>query len=206
MAGHGLAWAANSSAGGFGLLRCSFGSSPGETRRCLAKHGSAGHGRAWQCVAMQGPQTVARRACGPSLPSSRMVMAWPVWAWHGAAQCGAAMLGDVRQGLRQQHGGLRLSLLLSLEGSQGAARRGTVGLGAVDPSWSGFGRVRADDLSTEPFGALCWVLWNPVMAGRGLARHVLPRCGDARHGLARHGLTNSARRAAALRAEFTENH
>lgn len=88
------------------------------------------------------------------------------WAGRGLFWCRRGRAG---QQLRQQHGGLRLSLLLSLEGSYGGARRGNVGCGAAGLSLAMSGQARADDLSTEPFGALCWVPWNPDVARRDAA-------------------------------------
>lgn len=97
-------------------------------------------------------------------------------------------MGRARQQLRQQHGGLRPSLLLSLEGSYGGARRGRVGCGAAGLSLAMSGQARADDLSTEPFGALCWVLRNPDAARPGQERRGVARRGAAGRGMARQQL------------------
>ena len=64
----------------------------------------------------------------------------------------------------------------------GAARSGVVSFGLI---WRV--GVTADDLSTEGFGPLCWVLRNPDSAERASAGFALARCGSARHGSVRRG-------------------
>ena len=47
--------------------------------------------------------------------------------------------------------------------------------------------VNADDLSTEGFGPLCWVLRNPDLSQHGMAR-----TGAVWHGPAQHGMVTAA--------------
>ena len=85
-------------------------------------------------------------------------------ARQGRVRPGKARLS---KGYRRWHGGSSLPAIL-MDGFGKArpdlAERGLVGHGGARQ-----GKATADDLSTEPFGALCWVLWNPVLARRGKA-------------------------------------
>ena len=106
-------------------------------------------------------------------------------AGPGAAKRGGAGQGRARRGkgCRRQHWGLRLPLLLSLEGRSGEARPGEVGYGLARRGTAWQGNANADDLSTGGLGLLCWVPWNPVMAWFGA-----PGRGTAWRGQARRGM------------------
>lgn len=98
----------------------------------------------------------------------------------------------VRQPLRQQHGGLWLSLLLSLEGrlgtfSLGLLRQGRVGLGSVvlTSLWQG------PDDGTEPFGVPCHPHWMDLVRS-GLEWLGDAGCGKQRRGAVRCGWLRSA--------------
>ena len=120
----GVERAANGSAGGYGLLRCSFGSGYGKARTGRPVRGPAGCGGVGFAR--------ARAADG----GTEGLQAFPVILTDGlgavslgAARQSRAGLVSVRlvrvwQGLRQQHGGLRLSLLLSFEGGHAVVRFG----------------------------------------------------------------------------------
>ena len=54
------------------------------------------------------------------------------------------------------------------------------------------GEVTADDLSTEGFGPLCWVLRNPDETRLGKARHGVVRRGLVRPGVVRQPLQTAA--------------
>jgi hypothetical protein len=69
----------------------------------------------------------------------------------------------------------------------GAARPGVVSLGLI---WRV--GVTADDLSTEGFGPLCWVLWNPDKTRLGKARPGVVSRGLVRLGVARQPLQTAA--------------
>lgn len=66
-------------------------------------------------------------------------------------------------------------------------RQGWPRCGAV---WRGL--ATADDLSTEPYGALCWVLRNPDMVCCGLASRGAAEHGRAGLGRARQPLQTAA--------------
>jgi hypothetical protein len=59
-------------------------------------------------------------------------------------------------------------------------------------AWPMARRVTADDLSTEGFGPLCWVLWNPDVARRGVARPGSGESRTVRLGVARQPLQTAA--------------
>lgn len=75
---------------------------------------------------------------------------------------------------------------------RGTVRRGLIWPIAVELGMAVRGLARADDLSTEPFGALCWVLRTQTWHGKiglgqvGLcrARPYAIRCGPLRIGMA----------------------
>ena len=89
---------------------------------------------------------------------------------------GGARLGRVRSGLgcRRQRGGATLPAALS---GADHFRYGSAGQISVMQGRAVSGPARADDLSTEPLGALCWVLWNLVRAWLVSALSVVVRLG-----------------------------
>ena len=118
-------------------------------------------------------------------------------AWSGMARLGgqgSARHGEARQGPQT----VARRGLPSLPSSwmdmarRGLARRGQAWHGDARP-----GSATADDLSTEPFGALCWVLRNPVLAWRAEAWFGSAGHGTARHGRASQGNTGSRHQPAA---------
>jgi hypothetical protein len=117
----------------------------------------------------------------------RFGRSWPVRARRGEARPNAVRSGALwpSKGYRRWHGGSSLPAIL-MDGSgnarSGLARRGRAWRGEIWRGEDGYGQATADDLSTEPFGALCWVLLNPVLAWRAEAW-----CSGAGHGAARHG-------------------
>jgi hypothetical protein len=84
---------------------------------------------------------------------------------------GGVRQGWVRQGnsCRQQHGGLRLSLLLSLERAD-MVGSGQVRLGRLGNGWVRLGRAIVADGSTGAFGLFCCSPWRVVLARCVLAR------------------------------------
>jgi len=102
----------------------------GPARLGMARLGRPRSGAAWAAMA-------ARRAYGPSLPPSLVDKARRGPACSGRAGRDRVRLG---KGCRQQHWGLRLPVLLSLEGRYGEARRGTASRGMVSPglAWCGY--------------------------------------------------------------------
>jgi len=163
----------------------------GRARSGVVGRGRAELGRAWPGAMRQSHRRWHGGPTGlPCHPHG--------WFPHGSARRarvgrawrGCVGQGGLRQGLRQQHGGLRLSLLLSLRvalARTGRPWRGEDGYVQVRPGDLRSGLVWADDLSTEPFGALCWVLWNPVTAGHGPAQRVSAWRAGAAHGELRCG-------------------
>lgn len=148
-------------------------------------------------LARQGPQTVARRAS--ALPAILM-------DGLGAAECGLTGQTSARscrarsgKGCRRQRGGSQdLPRRLHWWSWQAPVREGTSVQGRAGQGAVRSGLAKADDLSTEPFGALCWVLWNPVLArhgavGPGKAGWSVVRQGTAELGGARQGLQTAAR-------------
>jgi hypothetical protein len=194
-----MARAANSSAGGFGLLRCSFGSSYGRARRSGAGRDGVRQGPARCGKATDGGTELLSEA--PCHPQG--------WSWRGEVGSGKFCMGVVRHGLvgqcpaRAATAARRASALPAAltEGRLARARSGPVGFGKARSGQLWRGAARADDLSTEPFGALCWVLRNPVRVRSGR-----PGCGAIRQSVARRGGAGqgliSARRTSAFPAGF----
>jgi hypothetical protein len=84
--------------------------------RCgMVRRGAVGSGTAGQQL-----QTAAQELSGSSVALKRLGQGL---AWRGEAGPGKAMQGD---SCRRQHRGLRLPLLLSLEGGRGGVRQGRV--------------------------------------------------------------------------------
>jgi hypothetical protein len=109
-------------------------------------------------------------------------------SWHGTPQFGRARLGRPRRGkgCRKQHWGLRLPLLLSLEGRRARTRQGRTRRCGVGPDWAGLGAARAADGSTEllrrfPAALIRGQTWHDAVR-RGWAYHGVAWCGKAQHG------------------------
>ena len=102
---------------------------------------------------------------------------WPGREWHGQVGCDWTGLG---KGYRRWHGGVfppchPHGWTWRHKACSGALRHGEARSGLFMR-----GLATADDLSTEPFGALCWVLLNPVLVRRGKARPGKLRLGVTR--------------------------
>lgn len=140
---------------------------------CLARRGVARFGRATADLSTEGP-----RAFPAGFVESRR--GGPRRGGAGQGQIGQdrAGLGLAGHQLRQQHGGLRLSLLLSMRADGVRHGRFRSGLPRCGMPRSG---AATADLSAEPFGALRWVLRDPDLARQGWHR-----LGEAGPGSVRH--------------------
>lgn len=164
----------------------------------IGGQGAAGRGSVWCGLAGQGPVEQGRARVtdggteGFGLPchshKGGCGTAVRGGARRGVARCGRARQGTARsgRGCRRQHWGLRLPLLLSLEGRSGTAWRGVAGPDRAMHGQTRRDTARADDLSTGGFGLLCWVPWNP-----DVARHGAAGLGHVRLGMAWHGRPNA---------------
>ena len=119
------------------------------TRRGKARRGAARHGEARSGEAEHGSQTVARRVSAFPATLTRVDVAGLGRAWLGRARSGRAGRG---KGCRQQHWGLRLPLLLSLEGRRGWLRPGAEPLATARLGNAGLGMAR-QGLTISALGA-----------------------------------------------------